>query len=119
MLHINRYVEYTTGGYPYRYNTPEIQAASDKVARSRRIHVKNAMKHAWNGYASRAFGSDEIRPISGTPSDNWGGQGITLVDALEMVTYEHGDTIVKQGDKGEHFFVVKDTTRFSWSLSIL
>ena len=79
-----RYSEYTTGGTPYQI-TPDLRAQSDAVARSRRRHVKHSMKHAWKGYTEHAFGMDEVLPQSGRGSQNWGGQGITLVDALDTL----------------------------------
>jgi hypothetical protein len=43
--------------------------------------VKEAFMHAWQGYSSRAFGQDEVKPISGS-SHNWIGLGLTIVDSL-------------------------------------
>ena len=79
-----RYTEYTTGGTPYLV-TDDIKAASDAVARSRRVHIQKAMQHAWAGYTQYAYGADEILPQSKRPSNNWGGQGITLIDALDTL----------------------------------
>jgi Glycosyl hydrolase family 47 len=79
-----RYTEYTTGSSPYRLTT-EVLTTSDQVARSRRSHVQKAMQYAWNGYVLNAFGMDEVLPQSGGGSNGWGGQGITLVDALDTL----------------------------------
>lgn len=79
-----RYTEYTSGGMPWLIN-PQIQLASDQVARSRRVYVKAAMQHAWKGYVDHAFGFDEILPISGRGSNNWGGQGMTMIDSLDTL----------------------------------
>lgn len=43
------------------------------------------MLHAWTGYRTRAWGRDELKPISGTGQDNWGGMGVTLVDSLDTL----------------------------------
>ena len=43
---------------------------SDTLARQRRIHIKNAMIHAWKGYEEKAFGSDSLRPVSGKGDNN-------------------------------------------------
>lgn len=96
-----RYTEYTTGGTPY-LNTDSIQEQSDHTARSRRTFVKAAMQHAWDGYVKFAFGQDEVKPVSGTGSQNWGGQGITLVDSL--------DTLWLMGMK-EEFWAARDWVR--------
>jgi Glycosyl hydrolase family 47 len=79
-----RFSEYVSGSSPYRI-TSAIQTTSNEIARTRRYHVKKAMQHAWNGYVQYAFGMDEILPVSGHGSDGWGGQGITLVDALDTL----------------------------------
>lgn len=43
-----------------------------------------AMKHAWKGYKTYAWGHDHLRPISRTRSD-WLRLGLTLVDALDTL----------------------------------
>ena len=80
----NRFKEYTTGEVPYIISDP-LKRKSDQVARSRRAFVKRAMEHAWKGYEQHAFGADEVMPQSGGVSQNWGGQGVTLVDSLDTL----------------------------------
>ena len=60
-------------------------AASDVVGRQRALAVKAAMQHAWAGYKSHAWGGDELKPRSGTRSDNWAGIGMTLIDSLDTL----------------------------------
>ena len=79
-----RFEEYKGGASPYRI-TDELRAQSDGVARSRRVHIKNAMKHAWKGYETYAFGQDEVHPQSANGHNNWGGMGTTLVDSLDTL----------------------------------
>lgn len=43
------------------------------------------MQHAWGGYKSKAWGRDELKPISGHGGDPWGGIGCTLVDSLDTL----------------------------------
>ena len=58
------------------------------------------MRHVWKNYEQHAFGKDELRlapahscassavfgrPVSGNGTDNWGGIGQTLVDALDTL----------------------------------
>jgi hypothetical protein len=79
-----RFAEYTTGGIPY--DTTMVKEQSDSVAQSRKLFVRRAMQHAWHGYTSHAFGADELLPVSGMPSQNWGGRyAVTLVDALDTL----------------------------------
>lgn len=47
--------------------------------------VKGAMLHAWHNYEDVAFGFDAIKPVSGRGDNNWGGLGMTLVDALDTL----------------------------------
>ena len=79
------YAEYKTGDSPYNYKTPIVREQSDDLARSRRIHVKNAMKHAWDGYKQYAWGYDELLPVSQRGRNNWGGLGTTLVDSMSTL----------------------------------
>lgn len=96
-----RFSEYTSGGTPYKI-TDEIKEQSDKVARSRRDFIKSTIQFAWKGYQQYAFGYDEIKPQSKRGHDNWGGQGITLVDSL--------DTLWLAGLKDE-FYQARDWVR--------
>jgi hypothetical protein len=72
----NRFVEYKNGNSPYQI-TDKLIAQSDELARSRRYHVVAAMKHIWKNYKELAFGKDELHPISGSATSNWGGMGTT------------------------------------------
>jgi len=83
-LGADRFAEWKDGSTPYAI-TDEIRKQSDDLARTRRVHVKNAMKHAWKGYKAHAFGQDEVLPISGRGHNNWGGMGTTLVDSLDTL----------------------------------
>jgi hypothetical protein len=56
----------------------------------------------WGGYVKYAFGEDEVLPQSGRGNQNWGGQGITLVDSL--------DTLWLMGMK-EEFWAARDWVR--------
>lgn len=57
--------------------------------------VKRAMQFVWKKWARRgrvrrsyrqhAFGHDELKPESGSFSDNWGGVAMTLVDSLDTL----------------------------------
>lgn len=96
-----RYSEYTTGGTPYVV-TDAMKQKSDDVARSRRAYVKKTMEYGWGGYVRYAFGQDEVKPQTKQGNNNWGGQGITLVDSL--------DTLWLMGMKDE-FYQARDWVR--------
>lgn len=72
----NRFIEYKNGNSPYQI-TDKLLMQSDELARSRRYHVVAAMKHIWKNYKELAFGKDELHPISGSATSNWGGMGTT------------------------------------------
>ncbi|KAF2965225.1 hypothetical protein GQX73_g8352 [Xylaria multiplex] len=85
---------------------PHIQAPrpqEDAVSRDERLTrlaaVKESFLHSWEGYKKRAWGHDEIRPISGRYQNPFGGWAATLVDSL--------DTLWLIGLKEDFEFAVK------------
>ncbi|KAI6093079.1 glycoside hydrolase family 47 protein [Hypoxylon rubiginosum] len=71
---------------------PRIQAtrpqenAAGRELRSRRLAaVEDSFKHSWNGYKKYAWGHDEIKPVTGTYKDPFGGWAATLVDSLDSL----------------------------------
>jgi mannosyl-oligosaccharide alpha-1,2-mannosidase len=65
--------------------TVEELAASDSLGRVRALAVKGAMEHVWKNYAERAWGMDELKPVSGGSDNNWAGIGMTLIDSLDTL----------------------------------
>ena len=63
----------------------EEMAASDAAARPRAAEVREAMEFVWKGYKEKAWGADELKPKSGSRVNNWGGMGMTLIDALDTL----------------------------------
>lgn len=66
---------------------PRVQASSwstkeQELQRYRRLWVKRAFVHAWEGYKRHAWGHDELRPASNSFSDGYNGWGATIVDNL-------------------------------------
>ncbi|KAJ1911041.1 hypothetical protein H4219_006062 [Mycoemilia scoparia] len=57
----------------------------DRRNAKRREAVKDAMKHAWRGYRSYAFGKDELMPLTRNYTNKWGGWGVSLIDALDTL----------------------------------
>lgn len=58
----------------------------DAECAGRRAAVKNAVKHAWDGYAQLAWGFDELKPVSGVGTNNFAkGLGTTIVDSLSTL----------------------------------
>lgn len=42
---------------------------ANRITGPRTEAVKNAFRHAWNGYTKYAFGHDELRPLTNGTSD--------------------------------------------------
>jgi len=78
------YYKYVDGAMDYNTDF-ETGASNDEITRFRREAIKQAMKHAWDGYKQYAFGFDELRPVSLDSQNNWGGFAVTLVDALDTL----------------------------------
>ena len=96
-----RFDEYKSGDSPYLISR-HLRDQSDDLARKRRPFVVDAMKHAWSGYKTFAFGHDELLPVSRKGANPWGGMAVTLVDSL--------DTLWLMGLTGE-FYEGRDWVR--------
>ena len=51
---------------------------------AKRLAIIHGLRHAWKGYAEKAFGQDELKPLSGR-SNNWIGLGLTILDSLDVL----------------------------------
>eukprot|EP01064_Diplonema_japonicum_P031592 TRINITY_DN5706_c1_g1_i1.p1 TRINITY_DN5706_c1_g1~~TRINITY_DN5706_c1_g1_i1.p1 ORF type:complete len:1357 (+),score=344.31 TRINITY_DN5706_c1_g1_i1:2-4072(+) len=47
--------------------------------------VKEMFGHAWGGYMEYAFPADELRPVTCTKNDNFGGYALTVIDSLDTL----------------------------------
>jgi mannosyl-oligosaccharide alpha-1,2-mannosidase len=57
-----------------------------KADRERKLEViKDHFLHAWKGYKDHAWGSDELRPVSGGSKNTFNGWAATLVDSLDTM----------------------------------
>lgn len=65
--------------------TDDMKVESDRLGRERREIVKTSMRFVWGKYVAFAWGRDELKPLSRTGTDNWGGMGVTLVDSLDTL----------------------------------
>ena len=62
------------------------ESTEDKATRLRRLaSVRENFEHAWHGYKARAWGKDEVSPLSGGSNDFFGGLAATLVDSLDAL----------------------------------
>ncbi|CAE7387374.1 Man1b1, partial [Symbiodinium pilosum] len=56
-----------------------------KVEEERQESVAAAFLHAWNAYKVHCWGKDELRPVSKTCSNDFGGLGVQIIDALDSL----------------------------------
>ncbi|OAV93851.1 hypothetical protein PTTG_01658 [Puccinia triticina 1-1 BBBD Race 1] len=79
---------------------------SDRTNRlERQGWVRRGFQHVWEGYKDRAWGHDELKPVSGSFEDPFGGWGATIVDCIDTllimnltVEYNYARTHVKAID---------------------
>lgn len=65
---------------------PTDDSTLDDECKARRIAVKRAVMHAWDGYAQQAWGFDELKPVSGKGTNSFAaGLGTTIVDSLSTL----------------------------------
>jgi mannosyl-oligosaccharide alpha-1,2-mannosidase len=71
---------------------PKLQAKFEKesdAVRADRIKKRDAVKeaflHAWTGYKEKAWGKDELMPMSGGFKNPFNGWGATLIDSLDTM----------------------------------
>ncbi|KAJ1974570.1 hypothetical protein H4R35_003552 [Dimargaris xerosporica] len=63
---------------------PIVQTMQDQ---QRAEYIRGAVRHAWKGYATVAFGADEVLPVTNTSHSHWGGYGVSLIDALDTLWF--------------------------------
>lgn len=77
---------YTTSGTSTPIGTFTSVEAKDPKLLTRRNAVKAAIAHAWDAYATSAWGRDELLPLSRSGADNFSpGLGTTIVDSLSTL----------------------------------
>jgi mannosyl-oligosaccharide alpha-1,2-mannosidase len=83
------------------------ESASEREVRlQRRDAVKKSFQRCWNSYRKYAFGSDELKPVTGGRHDPFGGWGATLVDSL--------DTLWIMGMKDEFYEAVAAASKIDF-----
>lgn len=68
-----------------QHSFPHESREERKVRIARLDTVKGNFTHAWQGYKTHAWGSDEVAPLSGRAQNPFGGWAATLVDALDSL----------------------------------
>ncbi|PLW55823.1 hypothetical protein PCANC_02256 [Puccinia coronata f. sp. avenae] len=68
------------------FDKPNWETHSDRTNRlERQGWVRRGFQHVWEGYKAKAWGHDELRPVSGSFEDGYSGWGATLVDSLDTL----------------------------------
>ncbi|KAI7957048.1 hypothetical protein MJO28_004143 [Puccinia striiformis f. sp. tritici] len=88
------------------FDKPDWESTSDRVNRlERQAWVRRGFQHVWEGYKAKAWGHDELKPISGSFEDGFAGWGATLIDSLDTLLimnltreYNYARTHVKAVD---------------------
>ncbi|KAH8170658.1 glycosyl hydrolase family 47 domain-containing protein [Sarocladium implicatum] len=92
-------------------NFPRIQSRGnsklDDSTRSRRDAIRNAFIKSWNAYKSKAWGHDELAPLSETGKKSLSGWGAQLIDAL--------DTLWIMDLKDEFRLAVRQVATIDWA----
>ncbi|KAF1952451.1 alpha-mannosidase IC [Byssothecium circinans] len=63
----------------------EVPLYGNQIRKRRQAAVKEAFLRCWKSYQDRAWGKDELQPISGKSATSFGGWGATLVDSLDTL----------------------------------
>lgn len=67
-----------------RFSREELQRSADE-AQKWRDGARKTFMHAWNGYKQKAWGLDEMKPVSGTAGRTWANVGLQILDALSTM----------------------------------
>lgn len=68
-----------------QYDFPKETSSQAKERKRRQAAVKEAFQRCWKAYKDHAWMKDEVSPISGGSSENFGGWAATLVDSLDTL----------------------------------
>lgn len=79
----------------------------DPTARARQRAVRDVFLRCWRSYKKRAWGYDEVLPVSGGSKNSYGGWGVTMVDAL--------DTLWIMGLRNEFYSAAAAVARIDWA----
>lgn len=61
---------------------------------TRRQAIATAFGHAWSGYSTHCLGHDALHPVTDTCSDDFGGWGVTAIDALSTAILLEKEAVV-------------------------
>lgn len=97
-------------------------AGLDAKTLSRRAAVKAAMVHAWGGYKTYAWGTDELRPLSKKGDAEFGGLGATIFDAagtLYLMGLRDDFAVAREWILGVNFNIDSHVSFFETTIRLL
>lgn len=77
-------------GIDFTSKLPKIQHTFDPqeertLLEEKRQAIKASFLHAWTGYKTYALGQDELKPLTNTGHNSFGGLGATIIDSLSTM----------------------------------
>jgi len=81
-------VEYSTLEFPREWldqHSRDELVSSAREAEKWLQMVKSVFKHTWQGYHTKAWGQDEMKPVTGTQGRRWANCGLQILDALSTM----------------------------------
>lgn len=91
----------------HRFSKESSSQKKDRIMKQ--TAVREAFKHAWNGYKTYALPHDELKPLSNDSADPFNGWGATLVDSL--------DTLWIMGFKRDFEYAVQNVSQIDFMTS--
>ena len=68
-----------------QFQFPPEPPQEKEIREARLQEVRLSLAHSWRGYREKAWGKDEVAPLSGGSRTTFGGWAATLVDALDTL----------------------------------
>jgi mannosyl-oligosaccharide alpha-1,2-mannosidase len=88
----------------------------DQALAERRNSIRDAVKKSWMSYRQYAWGYDELRPLTRSRADTYGGWGVTLVDSLDTLWIMGLEQEFREAVQAVAFIDWNDSTASSCSL---
>ena len=98
-------------------------ASAEELRRCRVRAVKAAIAHAWHGYASQGWGSDDFSPLTGRGVENWHARS-TIYDSLDTLwlaeMHAEFDTVMAELRwRGPPLQVLEPTKLFEYNIRVI
>ena len=99
-----RFIQTHINGFDYKkaQNVRRISIKSfhTRFVKAKKLSFSLRLIITWNLFKKKKFSTESL--------EKW--ERLTVADALEPVAFEDGETIVRQGDPGEDFYIIVEGT---------